>query len=62
MWNISIAFSKFINSEVICGGLSDKTKESYQRTRDESLDTTKIYTHYTNPELRKIYEKVQEKC
>lgn len=44
MWNISIAFSKYINSEVIC------------------LDTTKIYTHYTNPELRKIYEKVQEKC
>lgn len=34
MWNISIAFSKFINSEVICGGLSDKTREAYQRTRD----------------------------
>lgn len=26
----------------------------------ESLDTTKIYTHFANPELRRIYEKAQK--
>lgn len=26
----------------------------------QSLDTTKIYTHYTNPKLRRIYEKAME--
>lgn len=26
----------------------------------ESLDTTKVYTHFSNPQLREIYEKAQE--
>lgn len=26
----------------------------------ESLDTTKVYTHFANPELRRIYKKAQE--
>lgn len=28
----------------------------------ESLDTTKMYTHFTNPKLRKIYEQAMTKC
>lgn len=27
----------------------------------ESLDTTKIYTHYTNPQLRRVYEMAQSR-
>lgn len=48
MWNISIAFSKFINSEVICGGLSDKTRGAYQRTRDLAVG------FYGNKRLRAL--------
>lgn len=48
MWSISIAFSKYINSEVICGGLSDKTNEAYQRTRDLAVG------FYGNKRLRTL--------
>lgn len=46
MWTISEAFKKYITNEIICGGLSEKTKEGYEHTAKlviEFLSDCQIY-------------------
>lgn len=64
-------FNDFIKDEIIFRGLSSSTLEGYKYFRrlfnryvgnvgvllgHTSLDTTRVYIHYTNPQLRAVYD------